>query len=155
MVGSVQQQSHDVFTSLTYRPAVVKRWVAECRGVAAFDDDITAFYDRGEEAGRRSLTLELDPMQDLVIGRAGLLVIDMQRGFIDDDAGSYVIDAEREMCRVLAAARDEVPANVSVTTQLLHGACARAIAKLAKCGDYDVVVTPRTSTRLRRLLRAT
>jgi ubiquinone/menaquinone biosynthesis C-methylase UbiE len=52
MVGSVQQQSHDVFTSLTYRPAVVKRWVAECRGVAAFDDDITAFYDRGEEAGR-------------------------------------------------------------------------------------------------------
>src|SRR5215217_7268915 len=62
-------------------------------------------------------------------------------------------EAEREMCRVLAAARDEVPANVSVTTQLLHGHCARAIAKLANCGDYDVVVTPRTSTRLRRLLR--
>jgi len=64
-------------------------------------------------------------------------------------------DAEREMCRVLAEARDEVPTNVSVTTQLLHGGCARAIAKLAHCGDYDVVVTPRTSTRLRRLLRAT
>ena len=64
-------------------------------------------------------------------------------------------DAEREMCRVLSAARDEVPANVSVTTQLLHGACARAIAKLANCGDYDVVVTPRTSTRLRRLLHVT
>jgi nucleotide-binding universal stress UspA family protein len=63
-------------------------------------------------------------------------------------------EAEREMCRVLAAARDEVPANVSVTTQLLHGHCARAIAKLANCGDYDLVVSPRPSTRLRRLLRA-
>jgi nucleotide-binding universal stress UspA family protein len=63
-------------------------------------------------------------------------------------------EAESEMCRVLAAARDEVPANVSVTTQLLHGHCARAIAKLAKCGDYDLVVSPRPSTRLRRLLRA-
>jgi nucleotide-binding universal stress UspA family protein len=62
-------------------------------------------------------------------------------------------DAEREVCRVLAAARDEVPADVSVTTQLLHGHCARAIAKLANCGDYDVVVTPRPSHRLRRLLR--
>ena len=62
-------------------------------------------------------------------------------------------DAEREICRVLAAARDEVPANVSVTTQVLHGACARAVAKLANCGDYDVVVTPRPSLRLRRLLQ--
>lgn len=61
-------------------------------------------------------------------------------------------DAEREVCRLLAAARDEVPANVSVTTQLLHGHCARAIAKLATCGDYDVVVMPRPSNRLRRLL---
>lgn len=63
-------------------------------------------------------------------------------------------EAEREICRMLASARDEVPANVSVTTQLLHGHCARAIAKLANCGDYDLVVSPRPSTRLRRLLRA-
>jgi nucleotide-binding universal stress UspA family protein len=63
-------------------------------------------------------------------------------------------DAEREVCRLLAAARDEVPADVSVTTQLLHGHCARAIANLANCGDYDVVVPPRPSSRLRRLLRA-
>jgi nucleotide-binding universal stress UspA family protein len=62
-------------------------------------------------------------------------------------------DAEREILRLIAAARDEVPANVSVTTQILHGRPARALATLAKQGDYDVVVTgPRCSGRLRRLL---
>jgi hypothetical protein len=40
-----------------------------------------------------------------------------------------------------------------VTTQILHGRPARALATLAKQGDYDVVVTgPRCSGRLRRLL---
>jgi nucleotide-binding universal stress UspA family protein len=64
-------------------------------------------------------------------------------------------DAEREILRLIAAARDEVPANVSVTTQILHGRPARALATLAKQGDYDVVVTgPRCSGRLRRLLSA-
>ena len=42
-------------------------------------------------------------MQDLVIGRGALLVIDMQRGFIDADAGSYVIEAEALVDRVARA----------------------------------------------------
>ena len=39
-------------------------------------------------------------MLDLVVGRPALLVIDMQRGFIDSDAGSYVIEAESLVSRV-------------------------------------------------------
>jgi nucleotide-binding universal stress UspA family protein len=62
-------------------------------------------------------------------------------------------DLERDMQRKLAAARDEVPAAVSVTTQLLHGRPARALAALAESGDYDLVVAgPRPEGRLRRLL---
>ena len=64
-------------------------------------------------------------------------------------------DAEREMQRLLAAARDEVPANVSLTTRLLVGRPARALAELAATGDYDLIVTgPRPSGRLRRLFGA-
>jgi nucleotide-binding universal stress UspA family protein len=64
-------------------------------------------------------------------------------------------DAEREMLRMLGAARDEVPANVSLTTILLTGRPAKALAHLAATGDYDLVVTgPRPSGRLRRLLGA-
>jgi nucleotide-binding universal stress UspA family protein len=62
-------------------------------------------------------------------------------------------DLERDMQRKLAAARDEVPATVSVTTQLLHGKPARALAALADSGCYDLVVAgPRPEGRLRRLL---
>jgi nucleotide-binding universal stress UspA family protein len=58
------------------------------------------------------------------------------------------------MRRHLAEARDEVPATVSVTTRLLHGRPARALAALAEEGRYDVVVTgPRPVGRLGRLLR--
>jgi nucleotide-binding universal stress UspA family protein len=61
-------------------------------------------------------------------------------------------DLERDMQRKLAAARDEVPATVSVTTQLLHGRPARAIAALADAGRFDLVVAgPRPAGRLRRL----
>jgi nucleotide-binding universal stress UspA family protein len=61
-------------------------------------------------------------------------------------------DAEREMLRHLAEARDEVPADVSLTTQLLYGRPARALAKLADAGGYDLVITgPRPIRRLRRL----
>lgn len=60
-------------------------------------------------------------------------------------------DAERDMQRLLAEARDEVPANVSLTTQLLHGRPARALAELAERGGYDLVVTgERPRKRLRR-----
>jgi nucleotide-binding universal stress UspA family protein len=64
-------------------------------------------------------------------------------------------ELEREMTRHLANARDEVPATVSVTTRLLHGRAARALAAFAEQGGYDLVVTgPRPTGRLRRLLRS-
>src|SRR5919107_3866267 len=65
---------------------------------------------------------------------------------------TLVRDLERDMLRKLAAARDEVPATVSVTTQLLHGRPARALAELADSGRFDLVVAgPRPAGRLRRL----
>jgi nucleotide-binding universal stress UspA family protein len=64
-------------------------------------------------------------------------------------------ELERDMQRKLAAARDEVPATVSVTTQLLHGRPARALAALAEAGRYDLVVAgPRRAGWLRQLLGA-
>jgi nucleotide-binding universal stress UspA family protein len=62
-------------------------------------------------------------------------------------------ELEIEMTRHLANARDEVPATVSVTTRLLRGRAARALAAFAEEGGYDLVVTgPRPAGRLRRLL---
>jgi nucleotide-binding universal stress UspA family protein len=62
-------------------------------------------------------------------------------------------DAERRMLQRLADARDEVPATISVSTVLLHGRTAPALADLAAGGRYDLVVTgPRPTGRLRRLL---
>jgi nucleotide-binding universal stress UspA family protein len=64
-------------------------------------------------------------------------------------------EAEQEMQRLLGAARDEVPADISLTTVLLSGRPAKALARFAAKGDYDLVVTgPRPSGRLRRLLGA-
>jgi nucleotide-binding universal stress UspA family protein len=64
-------------------------------------------------------------------------------------------DAERATLRLLAAARDEVPATVSVTTQAFHGRPAKVLAALAEAGGYDLIVTgPRRTSRLRRLLGA-
>jgi nucleotide-binding universal stress UspA family protein len=61
-------------------------------------------------------------------------------------------DLEREMLRHLANARDEVPAAVSVTTQLLRGRAARALAQLAEKGGYDLIVTgSRSNGRFRRM----
>lgn len=58
-----------------------------------------------------------------------------------------------EMEQHLAAARDEIPASVSVKTVLLHGRATRAIGRLAEEGGYDLVVTgPRHISRLGRLL---
>jgi nucleotide-binding universal stress UspA family protein len=63
-------------------------------------------------------------------------------------------DLEREMLRHLANARDEVPATVSVTTQLLRGRAARVLAQYAEEGAYDLVVTgPRPLGRCRRWMR--
>jgi nucleotide-binding universal stress UspA family protein len=61
-------------------------------------------------------------------------------------------ELERDMQQKLAAARDEVPATVSVTTRLLHGRPARVLAELAESGRYDLVVAgPRRVGWLRRL----
>jgi nucleotide-binding universal stress UspA family protein len=62
-------------------------------------------------------------------------------------------DAERRLSQALAAARDEVPATIPVSTALLHGRTARALADLADGDHYDlVVIGPRGSGRLRRRL---
>jgi nucleotide-binding universal stress UspA family protein len=62
-------------------------------------------------------------------------------------------DLEREMERALAAARDEIPATVSVTTHLLHGRPADALAALADAAGSDlIVVGHRKLGRLRRRL---
>jgi nucleotide-binding universal stress UspA family protein len=61
-------------------------------------------------------------------------------------------DCERQVEQELAAARDEVPATVSVTTRLLHGRPGRELVRLAHEGDYDLVVAgPRSACRWRRL----
>jgi biuret amidohydrolase len=44
-------------------------------------------------------------MSDLVQGRPALLVIDMQRAFVDAQAGSYVADADRLVDRVARAVK--------------------------------------------------
>jgi nucleotide-binding universal stress UspA family protein len=59
-------------------------------------------------------------------------------------------DMERHMLRQLAAARDEVPATVSVTTQLIHGKPRRVLTELAESGDYDLIVTSLRGARFRR-----
>jgi nucleotide-binding universal stress UspA family protein len=65
---------------------------------------------------------------------------------------TLIRELERDMQRKLAAARDEVPATISVTTQLLHGRPARALAELAESGNYDLVVAgPRKAGFFRRL----
>jgi nucleotide-binding universal stress UspA family protein len=65
---------------------------------------------------------------------------------------SMLRELERDMQQKLAAARDEVPATVSVTTRLLHGRPARVLAELAESGRYDLVVAgPRRVGWLRRL----
>lgn len=65
---------------------------------------------------------------------------------------TLVRELERDMQRRLAAARDEVPATVSVTTRLLHGRPAPALAELAESGNHDLVVAgPRKAGFFRRL----
>ena len=62
-------------------------------------------------------------------------------------------DAERRLAQALAAARDEVPAGLPVTTALLHGPTARTLADFADGDRHDVVVIgPRGGGRLRRRL---
>lgn len=50
-------------------------------------------------------------------------------------------ESERELLRSLAEARDEVPADISVSTAVLRGRTAPALADLADGGGYDLVVT--------------
>ena len=51
-------------------------------------------------------------------------------------------DAQRAMEQALAAARDEVPATVSVTTRLLSGRPRRVLRRLIEGGDFGLVVRP-------------
>ena len=61
-------------------------------------------------------------------------------------------ELDGDMLQQLAAARDEIPATISVTTRLLHGHAARALARLALDEHYDLVITgPRRTGRLGRL----
>jgi nucleotide-binding universal stress UspA family protein len=61
-------------------------------------------------------------------------------------------DAQLAMEQTLAAARDEVPVTVSVTTRLLRGRPGKVLSALIAGGDYDLVVTgPRPAGRLRAL----
>jgi nucleotide-binding universal stress UspA family protein len=61
-------------------------------------------------------------------------------------------ELDNEMLQQLAAARDEIPATVSVTTCVLHGHATRELARFAEEGRYDLVVTgPRRTGRLGRL----
>jgi nucleotide-binding universal stress UspA family protein len=53
---------------------------------------------------------------------------------------SLIADLEREMQQTLAAARDEIPATVSVTTHLLHGRPAVALAELAETAGCELIV---------------
>src|SRR5919109_659170 len=67
-------------------------------------------------------------------------------------AGGLRRVAGRYMEQLLASARDEVPATVSVTTQILHGKPTRALSALAERGCYDLVILgPRKVGWLRRL----
>jgi nucleotide-binding universal stress UspA family protein len=62
-------------------------------------------------------------------------------------------ELEIEMEQKLAAARDEIPATISLTTVLLHGKATRTLGRFAEEGGYDLVVTgPRRVGRLGRLL---
>src|SRR5918996_175892 len=56
-------------------------------------------------------------------------------------------DGERRLARALGAARDEVPADMSVSTAVLHGRTAHALADLADGGRYDLVVTGPSRSR--------
>jgi nucleotide-binding universal stress UspA family protein len=63
-------------------------------------------------------------------------------------------ELELELIRHLANARDEVPASVSVTTQLLRGRAAKVLAAFAEERGYDLIVTgPRPTGRWSRLFR--
>jgi hypothetical protein len=59
-------------------------------------------------------------------------------------------DAVRALERLLAAARDEVPPTVSVTTRLLPGRPRGALAALARSGDFDLVLAAGRPRLVRR-----
>jgi nucleotide-binding universal stress UspA family protein len=85
------------------------------------------------------------PLPPLVSGAPGLITLP----YSPDDLRR---ELDNQMLQHLAAARDEIPATVSVTTCLLRGHPTRALARFAEEGHYDLVVTgPRRTGRLGRL----
>jgi nucleotide-binding universal stress UspA family protein len=120
------------------------------RVLVAFDGSLGAWAALGRAidlavANRALLTIAAVAEEPLWMG-FGAMCLPYTRETIRQQA-------ESAMRRHLAEARDEVPATVSVTTRLLHGRPARALAALAEEGGYDLVVTgPRPVGRLGRLL---
>jgi nucleotide-binding universal stress UspA family protein len=85
------------------------------------------------------------PLAPLVSGSPGVITMP----FSPDELRR---ELDTQMLQHLAAARDEIPATVSVTTCLLRGHPTRALARFAEDGHYDLVVTgPRRTSRLGRL----
>src|SRR6266516_176358 len=109
-------------------------WAALARGIAI------------AERERALLTIAAAvPEPSLWVG-CGLLSIPYTREGLHGDA-------LRAMERLLAAARDEVPATVSVTTRLLPGCPRRTLGALARSGDFDLVLSARRPRRVHRVRR--
>ena len=123
------------------------------RVLVAFDGS-----DRAWTALRRGIAIALDNHAQLTIAAVVPSAAPLACGLPGTMVMPYSPDAlqrelETEMEQMLAAARDEIPAAVSVTTRLLHGRASRVLERLAEEGGYDLVVTgPRPMSRLGRLL---
>jgi nucleotide-binding universal stress UspA family protein len=120
--------------------------------LVAFDgsDGAWAALDRGVEIALTShakLTIAavVPPPPPLACGMPGGMALPVTQDDLRRELDDY-------MLRQLAAARDEIPATVSVTTCLLHGHAKRELARFVEKGRYDLVVTgPRRTGRLGRL----
>jgi nucleotide-binding universal stress UspA family protein len=122
------------------------------RVLVAFDgsDGAWAALDRAigialTSHARLTIAGVVPPLPPLASGMPGLLTLPYSPDGLRREL-------DNQMLQHLAAARDEIPATVSVTTRLLRGHPTRALARFAEEGRYDLVVTgPRRIGRLGRL----
>jgi nucleotide-binding universal stress UspA family protein len=120
--------------------------------LVAFDGSEGAWlaFDRAVEIALSShakLTIAavVPPPPPLACGMPGGMALPVTQDDLRRELDDY-------MLRQLAAARDEIPATVSVTTCLLHGHAKRELARFIEDGCYDLVVTgPRRTGWLGRL----